>query len=75
MFTNSILSLFAESSGLTTNLAKTEFFPVMCQDVSLDFLNNVNCVTSAFPCTYLGLPWHYKKPSRSMIVFCSENWE
>jgi hypothetical protein len=35
--TNSILDLFAEASGLCTNLAKTEIFPIRCQDITLDF--------------------------------------
>jgi hypothetical protein len=31
------------------------------------FLISLNMVTSSFPCTYLGLPLHYKKPTRSMM--------
>jgi hypothetical protein len=59
--------LFVEASGLTTNLSKIEFFPIRCQEVDLDFLSNDNCVISASPYTYLGLPLHYRKLPRSMV--------
>jgi hypothetical protein len=74
--TNCILRLFAEASGFTTNLAKTEFFPIHCQEVSLDFLNEANCIISSFPCNYLGLPLHVKKPTISMMeTLIQKNWE
>jgi hypothetical protein len=65
--TNQILSIFAESSGLDTNMGKTDFFPIQCDNIDLTFLTSRNLVISSFPCRYLGLPLHYKKPTRTMM--------
>jgi hypothetical protein len=63
----SILHFFAEASGLTTNLSKTEVFPIQCAEVDLSFLQQVNINLSSFPCHYLGLPLHFKKIPRAMF--------
>jgi hypothetical protein len=65
--TECILDIFAQASGLTTNLTKTEFFPIRFQGINLEFLSQHDRKISAFPCTYLGLPLHFKKLSRAMI--------
>jgi hypothetical protein len=67
LVTNAILNLFAEASDLYTNIVKTKCFPISCQEISLDFLTNASCVVSELPCSYLGLPLHYKKPTRAMV--------
>jgi hypothetical protein len=36
--TTSILNIFAQASRLTTNLRKTEFFPIRCSQANLSFL-------------------------------------
>jgi hypothetical protein len=54
--TEFILDLFAKASGLITNLEKTEFFPIRCEEINLDFLAGHNRKISSFPTTYLGLP-------------------
>jgi hypothetical protein len=59
--TNCILDLFVGGSGLMTNLNKTLFFPIQCQQVDLNFLSQNNLVTSSFHCTYLGLLLHIKR--------------
>lgn len=57
-----ILSVFADASGLHTNMEKTEIFPISCNGVNLD-----DCLSifpgriSNFPCKYLGLPLHTRK--------------
>jgi hypothetical protein len=62
-----IIGIFAEPSGLFTNMGKTECFPIHCGDLDLSFLHDSGIILSQFPCKYLGLPLHYKKPSRSML--------
>lgn len=57
-----ILSVFAEASGLYTNMEKTEIYPISCNEINLD-----DCLSifpgrvSNFPCKYLGLPLHTRK--------------
>jgi hypothetical protein len=46
--TNVILDLFADASGLTTNMQKTQFYPIQCDHINLDFLANHNCPVSKF---------------------------
>jgi hypothetical protein len=62
-----ILSIFAAASGLCTNMAKSECYPIHCEDIDLSFLATANLDASQFSCQYLGLPLHYKKPSRAML--------
>jgi hypothetical protein len=64
---NHILAIFAEVSGLITNLGKTKFYPIQCDIVDMSFLTSRNLVISTFPSKYLGLPLHYRKPTRSMM--------
>jgi hypothetical protein len=61
-----ILNLFAEASGLITNMANTNLYSNQCQQTSLDLLAQCNLVVSSFPYTYLGLPLHFKKLLRSL---------
>jgi hypothetical protein len=67
LITNHILDIFVESSGLVTNLSKTEFYPIQCDNIDLDFLTSKNYALSSFPCKYLGLPLHFRKPTRDMM--------
>jgi hypothetical protein len=62
-----ILEIFVEASGLNINMAKIEFFPIQCQNVHLSFLTHNDLVISSFPCKYLGMPLHHRKPSRTMM--------
>jgi hypothetical protein len=65
--TNAILDIFAKASGLTINMEKTQFYPIQCAQINLEFLTQLNCRVSSFPCTYLGLPLHIKKLPRSLL--------
>jgi hypothetical protein len=65
--TEFILDLFAKTSGLITNLEKTEFFPIRCEEINLNLLTDRSRKISSFPTTYLGLPLHYRKPTREML--------
>jgi hypothetical protein len=65
--TDGILNLFPRASGLMTNLGKTKYYPIRCDNLNLDFLTSAERVTSSFPCTYLGLPLSYKKPPKSSL--------
>jgi hypothetical protein len=62
-----ILKLFADASGLATNMSKTHDYPIYCDNINLDFLSNADRIISHLPCTYLGLPLSTRKPSRAMI--------
>jgi exonuclease III len=54
---SSILELFGKSSGLVTNLAKSEIFPVRCDNINLqDILSDFPAKIASFPGKYLGLP-------------------
>lgn len=61
--TDCILEIFANASGLVTNMQKTEYYPIRCDGMNMDFLTHNGQSCSNFPCTYLGLPLHIRKPS------------
>jgi hypothetical protein len=63
-----ILGIFAGASGLTTNMKKTQFFPIQCDQTSLEFLTQNNLHISSFPCNYLGLPLHTKKATQKLAA-------
>jgi hypothetical protein len=65
--TEHILGMFARASGLVTNLNKIEFFLIRCEEINLQFLAHNNRHMASFPCIYLGLPLHFKRPSRDMM--------
>jgi hypothetical protein len=52
--TNCILQIFAEASGLNTNLAKTQYYPIQCGDVDQSFITSTGQAVSTFPTIYLG---------------------
>jgi hypothetical protein len=56
-----ILKLFADASGLNTNMTKTKFYSIQCQETDLSFLSGAGQLVSTFPCTYLGMPLNTKK--------------
>jgi hypothetical protein len=62
---NCILELFAYASGLVTNLSKTQAHPIRYDHVGLSFLTDANIPIADFPCSYLGLPLHFRKPNKS----------
>jgi hypothetical protein len=65
--TDHILQLFADASGLIANMSKTQYFPIQCNEVDLEFLTRVGREISSFPCKYFGLPLDTKKPSKSSM--------
>jgi hypothetical protein len=65
--TSCILQLFANASGLSTNMDKTEFYSIQCQGIDIQELLGSNQNVSSFPCTYLGLLLHFKKLPKSTI--------
>jgi hypothetical protein len=57
-----LLSFFAQVSGLHTNVNKTEFFPIRCEEIDVSsLLANFPGTVKQFPCRYLGLPLHFRK--------------
>jgi hypothetical protein len=65
--TDCILKMFAEASGLTTNMSKTHYYPIRCEEDDMHFLTEAGRSVSSFPCSYLGLPLHFRKPSKTML--------
>jgi hypothetical protein len=47
--TNCNLQIFAAASGLNTNLTKTEYYPIRCEEINLDFLTSTGQTISTFP--------------------------
>jgi hypothetical protein len=62
-----IMNLFADASGLNTNMSKTQFFPIQCQETNLSFLLAVGQPISTFPCFYFGLPLHTSRLIRATM--------
>jgi hypothetical protein len=62
-----ILHIFAEASGLVTNMSKINFYPIRCEGISLVFLAQANREVSNFPYTYLGFPLNTRKPTRAEL--------
>lgn len=57
-----VLRVFGDASGLLVNLEKTEIFPIQCQANDLqECLIHFPAKLGSFPCTYLGLPLHFRK--------------
>jgi hypothetical protein len=61
---HNILQLFADASGLVTNMTKNQFYPIRCDNVNLEFLSEYGLPMSTFPSSYLGLALHIRKPTR-----------
>jgi hypothetical protein len=60
----SMLQLFGVSSGLKTNLQKSNLLPIRCGDPEIQVLHKLlPCELAEFPCKYLGLPLSLKKLS------------
>jgi hypothetical protein len=62
-----ILSIFAASSRFQINVAKTEIYPIRCETTDMSYLTTSGMILSNFPCKYLSLPLHYKKPTKQVM--------
>lgn len=62
-----ILEIFAQASGLHTNLEKTEIYPIRCDDINLQDILGTEQRLSSFPCKYLGLPLHTRRLPRASL--------
>ena len=52
-----VLKVFADVTGLQTNLAKSVAMPIRCEDINLPMvLQPLNITVKDFPCKYLGMP-------------------
>jgi hypothetical protein len=64
-----VLKVFGEASGLVTNLAKSLFTPICCNDQEvLAIQETLSCNLVNFPCKYLGLPLSIRKLSRRDLL-------
>ncbi|KAL6641391.1 hypothetical protein ACP70R_019572 [Stipagrostis hirtigluma subsp. patula] len=60
------LDVFARATGLRTNMEKTEFFPLNCNESDILALQSSHELQiSSFPCIYLGLPLSHRRLGRS----------
>jgi hypothetical protein len=48
-------------------MEKAQFFPIQCDNISLEFLSQNNLTISSLPCKYLGLPLHIKKLAKYLL--------
>lgn len=52
-----ILQLFGEASGLRTNMSKSSFSPIRCNNQEIELISDsLHCNRVSLPCKYLGLP-------------------
>jgi len=71
--TKNILQVFEKASGLRTNLQKSCVIPIQCDDEIVEVVNNtLQCTTTSFPTTYLGLPVSDKKLRRCDLLIWIE---
>jgi len=71
--TKNILQVFEKASGLRTNLQKSCVIPIQCDDEIAEVVNNtLQCTTTSFPTTYLGLPISDKKLRRCDLLILIE---
>jgi hypothetical protein len=67
--TKNILQIFGEASRLQTNLNKNCVIPIQCGEAIAEEVNTtLQCTTSNFPTTYLGLPISDKKLRRCDLL-------
>lgn len=58
-----------QASGLQTNLSKSCVIPIQCEGEIIEAVNNtLQCTTTSFPCTYLGLPISDKKLRKCDLI-------
>ena len=64
-----LLDLFGHASGLRINLAKSSVSPIHCSDEELALTASIlSCSIKTFPCTYLGLPLSFGKPTKEVLL-------
>jgi hypothetical protein len=64
-----VLKVFGEASGLVTNLAKSSFTPICCNDQEvLTIQETLSRNLVNFPCKYLGLPLSIRKLSKRDLL-------
>jgi len=71
--TKNLLQVFEEASGLRTNLQKSCVIPIHCDGEVAEVVNStLQCSTTSFPTTYLGLPISDRKLRRSDLLIWIE---
>jgi hypothetical protein len=56
-----VLQTFGQASGLVINRTKCAAYPIRCEDLEMEeVLQDFGCPIKSFPCTYLGLPLHFR---------------
>lgn len=67
--TKDLFSVFGEASGLQTNLSKSCVIPIQCEGEIINIVNKtLQCTTTSFPCTYMGLPISNNKLRRCDLM-------
>ncbi|AQK53266.1 uncharacterized protein [Zea mays] len=68
-----ILDCFGSATGLVSNLQKSFVIPIRCNEQAVQMSCNIlQCTSSSFPCTYLGLPILDKKLRKSDLMIWVE---
>jgi hypothetical protein len=63
------LDCFGSATGLVSNLQKSFIIPIRCNDQAVQMgCNILQCTSSSFLCTYLGLPISDKKLRKSNLM-------
>jgi mannosylglycoprotein endo-beta-mannosidase len=63
-----ILEIFGHASGLVTNRDNCVVYPIQCQHVDLqEVMVPFQCAIQSFPCSYLGLPLHFRQLGRLQV--------
>ena len=69
----SILLTFGLASGLVVNVNKSACFPIRCEEIDVpQIMQYFNCPIKSFPCTYLGLPLHFRRLGRVEVQLLIE---
>jgi hypothetical protein len=56
-----LMRIFGAASGLHTNMQKSFFFPIRCDEEMGLAVQTLGCASKRFPTTYLGLPLSNKR--------------
>lgn len=63
-----ILNIFGQASSLITNRSKYAVYPIRCEGPNVEeIMMGFACPIKSFPCSYPGLPLHYRALHRVEI--------
>ncbi|WVZ94068.1 hypothetical protein U9M48_040008 [Paspalum notatum var. saurae] len=64
-----VLDILGQASGIRTNLSKSSASPIHCSEEDLLLTSEILvCEIKEFPCTYLGIPFSIRRPTKEVIL-------